>query len=109
MADNIKNLWTLDDLYNVGTVVGPLDTQSFDSLERTATRLAARMGIKNPKLVIDRKYKPRYLSLREKSKPHEPAPLIREIWAAYVKEARTMMEEIPDVYLIDGDKYTASI
>lgn len=101
-------LMTLQELYaaSIGNL-GPMDKPgySFERFTQEAKQLAATQGIQNPLLVID-------ISLKQPSgfgATEQPYPISRDEWDVFKSDALTMANFMPNVHVVDGDKYTAPI
>lgn len=101
-------IWTLEELnkVNVGNL-GPMDQGTYDSYMQQAQQLAAQHGIERPSLIIDIKFKAGVAS--QFGVTEQPYPISRDEWSTFVSDARTMAEYMPNVFVVDGKKFTAPI
>lgn len=82
-----------------------MDKDTYDNYMTRAKQVASQNGVKNPLLVID-------ISLKEPNElgsQEQPYPISKQEWDIFVSDARTMANYMPNVYVVDGDKYTAPI
>jgi hypothetical protein len=99
-------LMTVADLHEkAAEKLGAMDKGTYQSYMTKAQEAAARHGIKLPTLAIDIIFKPG---------AHEflteyPYPIIAEEYDQYLADSREMCVRTPDVYLIDGEKYSLPI
>ena len=66
----------------------------------------ARALTSNPLLVIDIKFNEKYQSRGLRDQPY---PIAEHEWDRFVEDAKEMAEYCPNVYVVDGSKYTAPI
>ncbi len=99
-------LWTNERLYQVAIGnLGPMDSGTFNQFTDRAKTTASSHGVKNPKLIID-------IELIEANilgTTSTPYPITASEWDLFVSDARTMARYMPNVYVVDGDKFTAPI
>ena len=78
---------------------------SYSKFMEEARELATKQGINNPLLVIDVSLKaPSAFGANE-----QPYPIADFEWDDFKRDGKTMAKYMPNVYVVDGDKYTAPI
>ena len=99
---------TLSELKNVAIAnLGPMDKGDFNSFTIKAKEEAVKQNIKNPLLVIDVEFKEE--AANEFGVKEQPYPISEAEWKQCALDGKTMTEHMPDVYVVDGDKFTAPI
>lgn len=85
--------------------LGLMTNGSYDVFMRQARRIASQERVINPKLILDLVYINSSLSMSGlKETPYLISP---NEWNDFVLDARVLLESMPRVYVIDGDKFTA--
>lgn len=87
--------------------LGTMDKGDYKFFMAKAREVAEKQGIKNPILVIDVKFKPGVAS--NFGVTETPYPIIADGWELCVSQGRTMTEHMPEVHVVDGDKYAFPI
>jgi hypothetical protein len=101
-------LMTLDELYAAAVAnLGPMDQSTYAQASADARRVGSEMGIKNPTLIIDIQFTPG--SASQFGVTEQPYPIADMEWDQFKSDARTMAAFMPNVYVVDGDKFTAPI
>ena len=101
-------LMTLEALYaNAAEKLGCMSDGSYDHFLAKAKAAARNHNIKTPRLVIDIKFKAGIAS--ESGSTEQPYPIASQEWDEFRSDAATMAEYIPNVYLVDGDKFIVPI
>jgi hypothetical protein len=103
-----KYILTLAQLYEVAIdKVGAMDEGSYSDLEHRVRVLAKERGITKPLMVVDVKFKPDVASLLGVAE--QPYHISNSEWDAFVRDSKTMTEYMPNVYVVDGERYAAPI
>lgn len=100
-------LWTLEELYKnaYGENLGSMDKGTYDEYQKKVNEVAKKAGIAKPKMAIDLKFKKGahdFLS-------EQPYPINKDEWDVFLKDAKTMCEYIPRVFVVDGSKFSLPI
>ena len=99
-------LWTLADLYRVSLGnLGPMDTKPFQQFKKEMAKVAQEKAVKNPRMAIDISLK----QLSEFGATEQPYPISEDEWEVFINDSRTMANFMPNVHVVDGDKYTLPI
>lgn len=85
--------------------LGPMDRGTFLSYTEMAGRIAAEKGITSPVLVIGFIFKK---DAPTQTREHA-YPIRAEEWDPFLSEVSTLCEGMPDVFLVDRDKYALVI
>lgn len=101
-----KYLMTLPELYGASLAnLGPMDTKPYIAFVQAMDEVARQRNVRNPLMAID-------ISLKEPNDmgiTEQPYPVIEVEWEAIVKDARTMTKFMPNVHVVDKDKYSLPI
>lgn len=85
--------------------LGSMNEGTYEVFFREAEEVAKKYGVIRPILGIDIKFK----SGAHESLSELAYPISAEQWDQFLVDAHSMCEYIPDVYLVDGNKYALSI
>ena len=101
-----KYLNTIAELENNAVAkLGSMDEGSYDAFAEKMLKVAQEAGIANPKMAIGIKFK-------KGAHPfvsEQPYPIIKAEWSIFKKDAETMCEYMPKVFVVDGSKFTLPI
>ena len=101
-----KYLWTVKELeQNAVAKLGSMTDGSYDDFEAKMLKIAKEAGIVKPKMAIGIKFK-------EGAHPfvkEQPYPITKEEWSVFKRDAQTMCEYMPKVFVIDGSKFTLPV
>lgn len=97
-----KYIWTTKELeINAVAKLGSMSEASYEEYRKKMNEIASRAGIVNPKLGIGLKYKECVACYS-----HDLAcPLIKEDWDRFKKYGEIFCEYMPNVFVVDGDKF----
>jgi len=99
-------LMTLEQLYQASLAnLGPMKVGSYDEFVEKMEKVAQEKSVANPLMVID-------IILKQPSEfgiTEQPYPIADFEWDQFASEAPTMAKKMPDVHVVDGDRYTAPI
>ncbi|MGD2168671.1 MAG: hypothetical protein PVI40_00320 [Chlamydiota bacterium] len=100
-----RYLWTIDELEeNAIANLGPMDKTTYAECAEKMNKIAEEKGIIQPKLAIGIKFKEGAAFVKE-----QPYPILEREWAIFKKDAETMCEYIPNVFVVDGSKFSLPI
>ena len=86
--------------------LGPMDHGTYESYKARGEKRAQELGISLPLLGIDIELRePNEMGVTEQAHPITSAGE----WVIFLNDARTMCTRMPDVYLVDGSKYSLPI
>lgn len=98
----MEHLMTLDDLYAKAIAkLGSMAEGTYDQYMEQAKGLTQK-----PLLVIDVKYN---ADMRRQGMNDQPYPIAKSEWDLFIRDAKTMAEYCPNVYVVDGSRYHAPI
>lgn len=99
-------LMTLQELYDASLVnLGPMDTKPYRAFVEAMGEVAREKSVRKPLMVID-------ISLKEPSQfgvTEQPYPIVEDEWDIFISHSRTMANFMPNVHVVDGDKYILPI
>ncbi len=90
---------------NAAENLGPMDKGTYASYFAKAQEVAEKYGIKRILLGVDFKYKPGGHTFLDEY----AYPVSASEWAGFVASADKTLEHMPNVYLVDGDKFCLPI
>ncbi len=101
-----KYLWTVAELEeNAIAKLGSMDEGTYEDFAEKMLKIAKEAGIVQPKMGIGIKFKEGAHSFLKE----QAYPITKNEWAVFKKDAETMCEYIPKVFVIDGSKFTLPI
>ncbi|PIS01364.1 MAG: hypothetical protein COT84_02955 [Chlamydiae bacterium CG10_big_fil_rev_8_21_14_0_10_35_9] len=78
-----------------------MDQTTYAECVEKMNKIAEEQGIIQPKLAIGIKFKEgAHAFVKE-----QPYPILEREWAIFKKDAETMCEYIPNVFVVDGSKF----
>lgn len=99
-------LWTIAELeLNAVAQLGSMDGASYDTYMARMNKIAVENGIANPKLAIGIKFKEGAHAFVTE----QPYPITKNEWSVFKKDAETMCEYMPKVFIVDGSKFLLPI
>ena len=103
-----KFIMTIPKLKEVAIAnLGLMDEGDYNSFVIKAGEEAAKLNIKNPLLVINVKFKEGTAS--EFGVKEQPYPISEAEWEQCALDGKEILEYMPEVYVVDGDKFIAPI
>lgn len=106
-----RYLWTSEELLDpeVGAVeIGLLESGKYQELKEKMIKEATEKGINKPLLVVDLIFSEGKRS--QLGSPGQPYPMSEDEWEVFVKDIPEYCgDNIPKVYFVDGEKFTAPI
>jgi hypothetical protein len=100
-----KYLLTIAELEANAIELGSMEEASYDTYVERMNKIAAEAGIARPKLAIGIKFKEGAHSSFEE----QPYPITKGEWTVFKKDAETMCEYMPKVFVVDGSKFALPI
>lgn len=92
----------------VGAVeIGRLESGKYQEVEKKMREEAAARGIVNPKMIVDLIYKEGKVS--ELGSTGQPYPITEAEWEIFAGDVPEYCDEVPKVYMVNGDQYAAPI
>jgi hypothetical protein len=99
-------LWTIAELEaNAVLKLGSMNEGSYESYIERMNKIAVENGIAKPTLAIGIKFKEGAHAFVSE----QPYPITKNEWSIFKKEAETMCEYIPNVFVVDGSKFSLPI
>ncbi|MBF8263704.1 MAG: hypothetical protein HW387_1369 [Parachlamydiales bacterium] len=99
-------LQTVDQLEkNAIARLGSMDSASYDDFVKKMHEVAAKKGIDRPTLAIG-------IIFKEGAHPflkEIPYPVLKEEWSEFKDDCETMCEKMPEVFVVDGNKFALPI
>ncbi len=97
----MQYLMTLNDLYDKALVcLGPMDQWSYES-----SMQKAKLYTDSPLLVIDLEFNPDYIKVGMLDQPYH---ITENEWDEFCTDAQEVATHMPNVYIVDGQKYCIS-
>lgn len=102
----VQCLMTCDELYYVARAnLGPMKPGAYTEFEQQVQAVANRLGIERPRMVIDIIFKEGAHAFVTE----QPYPISRDEWDIICADAKTMTKKMPEVFVVDGNKFSAPI
>lgn len=102
----MQYLMTITELKAAAVVnLGAMNQGTYASFKARADAEAQKHGFARARLVVDLKYK----SSSDFGVTEQPYPISADEWDLFIREAPSMLQYMPQVFVVDGDKFTAPI